>query len=156
MKTANRRCSQCMRPFVPEPRVRDRQVTCGAASCQRARHAYACREWRVRNPEVVSSHYGDTVKAFREQQPDYQRRWRLGQRLREIREKTSSLGGGLLTSLRALLGRTDALAASPARPAQTGVLAADLLDVARAALRDAVAAIEQLEASVAALRAMRF
>jgi hypothetical protein len=94
------------------------------------------------------------VKPFREAQPDYQCRWRLGVRLREIREKTTSLSGVLLTSLQALLGRADVLAAGPRESAQTGVLAGELLDKARQALRDAVAAIDSLEASVAVLRAL--
>lgn len=113
-----------------------------------------CRVWRGANRDVVGAHYEDGVKPFREEQPDYQRRWRLGRRLGEIREKTRWVGGMLLTNLRALLGRTEALAASPTREAQTGVLAADLLDRARDALRTAVAAIEQFEASMAALRAL--
>lgn len=94
------------------------------------------------------------VVPFRVRQPDYQRRWRLAGRLREIREKTSSVGGVLLASLRALLGRAEALSESTSKRAQTGVLAKELLDTAVAALRGAIGALEQLEASVATLQAM--
>src|SRR5690606_20089376 len=94
---------QCRGPFVPDPRVGGGQVTCGAEECQRERHAERCRAWHVANRDVGTSHYADVVKPFREAQPDYQRRWRLAVRCREIREKTGTLGGVLLTSLRALL-----------------------------------------------------
>src|SRR5690606_5866543 len=97
MKTTNPcRGSECSAEFIPDPRVGDRQVTCGAPGCQRARHAKRCREWHAANKEAAASHYEDVVVRFREQQPDYQRRWRWGRRLREIREKTALLGGALL------------------------------------------------------------
>jgi hypothetical protein len=95
------------------------------------------------------------VVPFRAGQPDYQRRWRLGRRLREIREKMANgLYGGLMTSLRALVGRSDELSASPSRETQTGVLAGNLLDKAKQVVNGAIAALEQLESSVIALRAM--
>jgi hypothetical protein len=108
--------------------------------------------WHAANADVDSSHYEDVVVPFRERQPDYQRRWRLGRGLREIREKTGSLGSALLVSLRALLGRAEALSRSPDKEAQTGVLAGKTLDKAKKALRGAVAAIAQLEESLTELR----
>jgi hypothetical protein len=104
--------------------------------------------------DVTSSHYEDVVQPFRERQPDYQRRWRLGQRLREIREEMTPLGGMMLSALSALLDRAAGLAKSPTKEAQTGVLAGGALDVAMVALHGAVAAIKQLAASVVALRAL--
>ena len=65
-----------------------------------------------------------------------------------------SRGSVLLASVRALLGRAESLAREATAGAQTGVLAGGLLDKVAAALRGAVAAIEQLDASVGALRAM--
>lgn len=91
---------------------------------------------------------------FRERQPDYQRRWRLARRLREIREETPPLTSVLLTSLRALLCRAERLSKSPTKEAQTGVIAAELLDKAMVVVHGAIAALEQLEASVAQLRAV--
>ncbi len=102
-KNPDRRCSECKQSFTPDPRVGDRQVTCGAATCQRSRHDDRCRAWRAANSETVSAHYQDVVVAFRERQPDYQRRWRLARRVREIREKMRPLGGALRSRLRALL-----------------------------------------------------
>lgn len=151
-KTPDRRCSECTRPFEPNPRVGDRQVTCGAVECQRKRHCERCRAWHAGNGDVGRSHYEDVVVPFRERQPSYQRRWRLGRRLGEIREQMSTLGSGLLSSLRALLGRADALSKSAGEEAQTGVLAGEVLDKARAALGRAVAAFMELDDSLAQLR----
>lgn len=148
------RCCECRRQFVPDPRVGVRQVTCGAVRCQVERHAERCRAWHAGNADVARRHYADVVVPFRERQPDYQRRWRLAGRLREIREKTSPVGGLLLLSLRALLSRAEALSESTTGRAQTGVLAKELLDTAMAALGGAIGALEQLEASVATLQAM--
>lgn len=149
-----RRCSQCNRLFIPDPRVDDRQVTCGDAECQRTRHADRCRSWHGANVDVTRSHYEDVVVPFREVQPDYQRRWRLAGRLREIREKMKPTGGMLLASLRALLRRAETLSESATRGVQSGVLAGNLLEEAAAALRGVIAAFEQLEASMSALRSM--
>ena len=154
-ETPVRRCCHCTRRFVADPRVGGRQVTCGAWQCQRARHCERCRAWHAANSDVAGTHYEDVVVPFRERQPDYQRRWRLAARLREIREESSPISRVLLTSLRALMGRAQRLAESPTRDGQTGVLAAKMLDKAMAALRFAIAALEQLEASVATLQALR-
>lgn len=149
-KTTHRRCVECSGEFVPDPRVGDRQVTCGAEKCQRARHAKRCREWHASNAEAVATHYQDVVLPFRQQQPDYQSRWRWGRRLREIREKS----GVLLASLRALLSRAEKLCRRAEGIVQTGVLAGELLVRAVSAVRSTIAAVEQLEASTAELRAL--
>lgn len=156
MTTTNsvRRCCHCTRPFVPDPRVGDRQITCGEEACQRARHSEQCRAWHEQNREVTASHYQDVVVPFRQQQPDYQRRWRLGRKLREIRETMMPTGGVMLSSLRALLGRAEDLSKSAARNTQTGVLAGEMLNRARVALRGLVAALEQLEANVSELQSL--
>ena len=153
-KTSPRRCCKCRRPIEPDPRVGARQVTCGDEACQRERHADRCRAWRAANADVARSHYEDVVLPFRRRHPEYQRRWRLSRRLREIREKSGAVGGVLLTSLRALLSRAEALSKSSPRDAQSGVLKGELLDKAVAVLGAAIAALEQLEASVAQLRSM--
>ena len=86
-KTKRHRCRHCGQPFTPNPRVKDRQVTCGAEECQRAQHAEACRDWHRRNREHSRDHYQDVVVSFRERHPGYQSRYRLLRRLREIREE---------------------------------------------------------------------
>jgi hypothetical protein len=90
MKTPqDRRCCQCRKLFEPDPRVGDRQVTCGSPACQRAQHAEACRRWHKSNPEARTGHYRDVVEPYRAQHPSYQRRWRVVGRLREIRDEIS-------------------------------------------------------------------
>jgi hypothetical protein len=153
MKTNNPcRCVKCSGEFVPDSRVGDRQVTCGAPECQQARHADQCRQWHARNAEVAASHYQDVVVPFRQEQPDYQSRWRWWRRLREIREQTGPLGGTLLAGLRALVFRADQLARRAVGVAQTGVLAEETLERAVKAVRSTISALEQLQASTAELR----
>jgi hypothetical protein len=150
MKSTNPcRCVECSAEFVPDPRVAGRQVTCGTAECQRARHAKQCRKWHATNKEATASHYEDVVVPFRQKQPDYQRRWRWGRRLCEIREKTTLLGGAVLASLRSLVLRAPQLALGFV---QTGVLAGEKLQRAVKAVRTTITALEQLEASTTELR----
>jgi hypothetical protein len=92
------------------------------------------------------------VVPFRREQPDYQRRWRWGRRLREIREQTSLLGGALLASLHGLVRQAERLAQQAASVVQTGILAGQKLQRAVAAVRSTITALEQLEASTAELR----
>lgn len=152
--TPVRRCSECTRPFTPDPRVGTRQLTCGAAFCQRERHRERCRAWRAANAKATAAHYEDVVVPFRARHPDYQRRWRLAHGLREIREKMHPLAAPLRDRLQGLLGRAEALMASTTKVSQPGVLAAEWLDEASTAARAALAAIEQLEASVKTLGSM--
>lgn len=150
-KQPSRRCSECTLPFDPDPRIGGRQVTCGAPECQRARHAARCQAWHAANGDSTSMHYTDVVVPFRARQPDYQRRWRLSVRLREIREKMRDAGGGLVDQLRRLSDRVGALSSSKA---QTGVLASDVLAAVSTALRGAISALEQLDASTTMLSSM--
>jgi hypothetical protein len=160
MKTTSnlRRCAQCNAEFVPDPRIGSRQDTCGGKECQRLRHAKLCRQWRAANVEATSSHYQDAVVPFRQRQPDYQRRWRWGRKLREIREQTGQFGGALLAPLlgplRSLISRAQELANRAVGLVQTGVLAGKLLIRATQAARTLLTALEQLQASSAELGAL--
>lgn len=152
--TIVRRCSQCNAEFVPDPRIGARQGTCGAAECQQKLHAEACRQWHGANVEATSSHYRDFVVPFRLGQPDYQWRWRWGQKLREIREQMGQLGVALLAPLRSLISRAQKLASRAIGIVQTGVLAGESLNRAVQAVRSMITALEQLEASTAELGAL--
>ena len=46
-----RPCRICGKWFEPEPRVGDRQRTCGRPECQREWHRRTCADWRRRNPD---------------------------------------------------------------------------------------------------------
>jgi hypothetical protein len=48
-----RRCCLCKALFMPDPRVGDRQRTCGQTSCKAERHRLACIEWRQREQAAV-------------------------------------------------------------------------------------------------------
>jgi multidrug resistance efflux pump len=153
MKSQNPcRCVKCSGEFVPDPRVGDRQVTCGRPECQQARHADQCRWWHASNAQVAASHYQDVVVPFRKAQPDYQSRWRWWQRLREIREQSQQFGGALLASLQALVSRAKLLARRAEGVVQSGVLAGEMLERAVTAVRATISALEQLQASTAELR----
>jgi hypothetical protein len=94
------------------------------------------------------------VLPFRRVQPDYQGRWRWGQRLREIREQMGQLGGALLVPLRGLISRAQVLAARAVGVVQTGVLAGESMNRAMQAVHKMVSALEQLQASTAELSAL--
>ena len=44
-------CSECRRWFYPNPRVGDRQKTCGTRLCKQRRHQRMDRAWHARHPE---------------------------------------------------------------------------------------------------------
>ncbi len=44
-----RPCRACGKWFTPNPRLGDRQQTCGAMECQRKWHARKCAEWNRKN-----------------------------------------------------------------------------------------------------------
>jgi hypothetical protein len=57
--TPNHRCTECSREYVPDRRVGERQVTCGAPECQRERHRKQCRaQASTRQRSVGSSRCG--------------------------------------------------------------------------------------------------
>jgi hypothetical protein len=59
-----RPCSECRRWFLPDARVGDRQRTCGAADCQRARHERAYSAWRKANRDYDRGRrWQDTLEA---------------------------------------------------------------------------------------------
>lgn len=49
-KSRKRPCRICRKWFCPDPRVGERQKTCGDEVCQKQWHAKKCREWNKRNP----------------------------------------------------------------------------------------------------------
>jgi hypothetical protein len=117
-------------------------------------HAKACGRWHEANVEATCSHYQDVVVPFRRLQPDYQRRWRWGRKLREIREQMGQFGGALLAPLRSLISKAQELARRAVGAVQTGVLAGESLNRAVQAVSTMITALEQLEASTAELGAL--
>jgi len=56
-KSRKRPCRICRKWFVPDPRVGDRQKTCGAKKCQTKWHAKKCAEWNQQNPAYFKEIY---------------------------------------------------------------------------------------------------
>jgi len=52
-----RPCRICRRWFTPNPRLKDRQKTCGDAKCQREWHRKKCEEWNKKNTDYFKSNY---------------------------------------------------------------------------------------------------
>lgn len=52
-----RPCRICKRWFLPDPRLKQRQKTCGQPACQREWHRKKCAEWYRKNPDYFRSNY---------------------------------------------------------------------------------------------------
>ena len=56
-KSRKRPCRICRKWFSPDPRVGDRQKTCGDKNCQDKWHAKKCAEWNKKNPAYFHEIY---------------------------------------------------------------------------------------------------
>jgi hypothetical protein len=57
-KPARKRpCRICRRWFLPDTRLKDRQMTCGDAQCKRQWHCKKCTEWNRKNLDYFRSNY---------------------------------------------------------------------------------------------------
>ena len=52
-----RPCRICRRWFLPNPRLKDRQMTCGQIACQGEWHRRKCAEWNRKNSEYFKADY---------------------------------------------------------------------------------------------------
>ncbi len=52
-----RPCRICRRWFTPNPRLKGRQKTCGAAECKREWHKKKCAEWNKKNSDYFKTNY---------------------------------------------------------------------------------------------------
>jgi len=52
-----RPCRICRKWFLPNPRLDDRQKTCGAPECQRQWHVRKCAEWNLKNRACSKESY---------------------------------------------------------------------------------------------------
>ena len=55
--TKKRPCSICRRWFLPHPRLKDRQRTCGDPECKNEQHRRKCAEWNQRNGDYFKTNY---------------------------------------------------------------------------------------------------
>lgn len=56
-KSKKRPCRICRKWFTPDPRVGDRQKTCGDHECMRKWHARKCAEWNRNNRKCAQENY---------------------------------------------------------------------------------------------------
>ena len=57
--TRKRPCRVCKRWFIPHPRLKDRQKTCGSPQCQREWHRRKCEQWNHNNVDYFKDNYLD-------------------------------------------------------------------------------------------------
>jgi hypothetical protein len=90
-------CPYCKTPFSPDPKVNNRQKTCGKPACKRALKAENNRRWRQTNPDSYRNDYcrlrawlehnPDYLKRYRESHPEYIEKNRKAQKVRDRRKK---------------------------------------------------------------------
>jgi len=56
-KYKKRPCRICRRWFQPNPKLKDRQMTCGDPECRRAWHRKTCQEWNRKNRDYFRANY---------------------------------------------------------------------------------------------------
>lgn len=56
-KSSKRPCRICRKWFKPDPRVGERQKTCGSQTCQDKWHTKKCAEWNGKNPSYFREIY---------------------------------------------------------------------------------------------------
>lgn len=56
-KSRKRPCRICGKWFSPDPRVGERQKTCGSEDCQRKWHTKKCSEWNKAHPQYFREIY---------------------------------------------------------------------------------------------------
>lgn len=79
-----RRCPFCRVLFIPDPRVKGRQTTCGRQECCRERKRQSNQHWRARHPDYFRDMYpqqkdvygtrAEYKKQYRKENPEYVRR----------------------------------------------------------------------------------
>ena len=52
-----RPCRICRCWFLPNPRLKDRQMTCGQVKCQREWHRRKCAKWNRKNSDYFKANY---------------------------------------------------------------------------------------------------
>ena len=92
-----KKCPYCRTFFVPDPRVGQRQKTCGNPSCKKALNAKNNARWRKENPDCCRNdyprvkqwldHHPGYLKQYRQCHPQYVHKNRQAQRLRDRRKK---------------------------------------------------------------------
>ena len=91
------RCRYCKSLFIPDPRVGERQKTCGDPLCQKAHKAENNARWRKSNPDYSRNDYPRLkewldqhpgyLNEYRQTHPEYVKKNREAQRVRDRSKK---------------------------------------------------------------------
>jgi len=78
------RCPHCRHLYIPDPRLKERQVTCGRQQCRRSRKHQSNEQWRSQHHDYFRGTYpqqkevygtrAEYKKQYRRQNPEYVRR----------------------------------------------------------------------------------
>ena len=92
-----KKCPYCKIQFIPHPKVGKRQKTCGKPACKKALKSDNNKKWRQRNPDYYSKGYSRLkdwleenpgyLKRYRGSHPEYVKKNREAQRVRDRRKK---------------------------------------------------------------------
>ncbi len=92
-----KKCPYCKTPFSPDPKVGNRQKTCGKPACKRALKAENNRRWHQKNFGYYRNDYSRLrtwlqhnpgyLKCYRESHPEYIEKNRKAQKVRDRRKK---------------------------------------------------------------------
>lgn len=127
-------------------------MTCGSKECQQKRHARKCKQWHARNSDGGANHYDDVVKPYRLRHPTYQRRRRLVEALREIREQMLAAVAEAGARLAGLVERGKRVLQEGGRePVQVRATTGKPLEAALASAASMLRAVEKLSALSGAL-----
>jgi len=75
-KTRKKKCKFCGIWFMPCPLAGNRQISCGAPACVKARKAYSHQAWVRDHPDYYKGRYHTSTKPWLDAHPGYQREYR--------------------------------------------------------------------------------
>jgi hypothetical protein len=85
-----KKCKHRRKLFTPDRRVWKRQKTCSSATCQRRRKKRNNQAFKDKNPGYWKNRYS-YIQQWREENPVYQEKWRLGKKEKEKKKSRSEI-----------------------------------------------------------------
>jgi len=67
-------CPWCQKVFIPNPRLKERQISCGEPECKREQKHLSQRQWMLKEKEA----YIQNQRDWRKNNPDYWQEYRAG------------------------------------------------------------------------------
>lgn len=85
-KKKKKRCLWCQRVFIPHPRLKDRQKSCGDPECKRKQKHLSQQLWMAKEREA----YVQNQRDWRKNNPDYWQEYRSGHPEYVVRNRNRS------------------------------------------------------------------